>query len=294
MKFSKRALKRSVMNLPLPKKERILPENTGSEYKRQLKIRRYTAPIAATAAVLVLGVMAAIIVPLLQNNNAVIDDIDTSNYPVITAEQFDTYIEKGDQNVNNSSGSSVATGETTNESDDASFSPYISPMLQAKMQEYKGQQVVFRVVVWYRNLAPHSVTNAEIEKLEKEIEELEAEREALFGNPNSNLTNKEFKTKSKAITIQIEEKRGKIQNLEIAERERLIAQELENRVEYAKSIGAQNITANEHLPNNCRIMELTAEQIEVLSSVYSKIYLAASDDFYNTFYSENSDLVYND
>ena len=293
MKFSKRALKRSVMNLPLPKKERILPENTGGEYKRQLKIRRYTAPIAATA-VLVLGVMAAIIVPLLQNSNAVIDDIDTSNYPVITADGFDTYKEKGDQNVNNSSGSSVATGDTTNESDDASFSAYISPMLQAKMQEYEGQQVVFRVVVWYRNLAPHSVSTAEIEKLEKEIEELEAEREALFGNPNSNLTNKEFKTKSKAITIQIEEKRGKIQNLEIAERERLIAQELENRVEYAKSIGAKNVTTNEHIPSYCRIMELTAEQIEKISLANSRIYLAASDDFYNSFYSENSDLVYID
>ena len=294
MKFSKRALKRSVMNLPLPKKERILPENTGSEYKRQLKIRRYTAPIAATAAVLVLGVMAAIIVPLLQNSNAVTDIVDTSDYPVITADGFDTYIEKGDQNVNNSLGSSVATGDTTNESDGASFSPYISPILQAKMQEYKGQELSFRVVVWYRNLAPHSVTNAEIEKLEKEIEELEAEREALFGNPNSNLTNKEFKTKSKAITIQIEEKRGKIQNLEIAERETQIALELEKRVEYAKSIGAKNITANKHLPNNCRIMELTAEQIEKISLANSRIYLAASDDFYNSFYSEGSDLVYID
>lgn len=293
MKFSKRALKKSVMNLPLPEKQRILPENADG-CSRQFKIRRYTAPIAATAAVLVLSIMAAIIIPLLQNSNAVIDDIDTSNYPVITADGFDTYKEKGDQNVNNSSGSSVATGDTMNESGDASFSPYISSMLQTKMQEYEGQQVVFRVVVWYRNLAPHSVTNAEIEKLEKEIEELEAEREALFGNPNSNLTNKEFKTKSKAITIQIEEKRGKIQNLEIAERERLIAQELENRVEYAKSIGAKNVTTNEHIPSYCRIMELTAEQIEKISLANSRIYLAASDDFYNTFYSEGSDLVYID
>lgn len=293
MKFSKRALKRSVMNLPLPKKETILPENTGGEYKRQLKIRRYTAPIAATAAVLVLGVMAAIIVPLLQNSNAVIDDIDTSNYPVITADGFDTYIEKGDQNVNNSSAENGATNDNAGELEDAPFSAYISPMLQAKMQEYEGQQVVFRVVVRYRNLAPHSVTNAEIEKLEKEIEELEAEREALFGNPNSNLTNKEFKTKSKAITRQIEEKRAEIQMLEIAERETQIALELEKRVEYAKSIGAKNITANKHLPNNCRIMELTAEQIEKISLANSRIYLAASDDFYNTFYSEGSDLVYN-
>ena len=219
--FSKRALKRSVMEMPLPEKSRIL-SGISETAPIPLRIRRRTSNFIAVAATVVLAVSAAILIPMVTDNTA--PEMSIEEMPVITAEGFDTY-KKFEATDNNSSTSAGSTGANSNAASNSNsgadaeadgnedvYVADLSQMLRSKMYEYRGKQVLFRVVVQY---SPALNNNGFLQKINN-----------------------------------------------------------------AKSIGALNVTEDESLPKNSRIMELTAEQIDLISRECLKIYLAASDEFY--------------
>lgn len=178
MAFSKKALRQSLNNIPVPSAEAVLPDTAlGKKYsKRGLSAGAYAVRIIPVAAALC--IIAAVAVGLKGLETGDIGSIGSdgntmstvpegsyaANLPLITADTFDKYAVKNDSTgsdatTDNSNAEATETdeyncsegsdGTTTANNTSAGGGDKISDMLSQKLAEYRGENVYFRVVVEY-------------------------------------------------------------------------------------------------------------------------------------------------
>lgn len=244
----KAKLRRELCSLTIPSKESVLPNQAFSQ---AISMKSVLKPVLVKAfSVIAVASLVTIIafreVQLLSVNpsngfkNPILSRSDSMSEHdlekvLVTANVFDNFI--------------ISSGEGLL----SSRKIYISDMLQEKMEQYKGQDVLFRVVVGfpitkedydnYKNeVSSNSAREESIRALEKELNQKWDEYYALlekYKNPDSSdsvtlamVTEKEAEVK--ALSKRLSE-------LKEQDKNEYYTKTLEERMEFAKSAGAKNI-----------------------------------------------------
>lgn len=272
--FIKKQLVNGIDNANIPQKEQLLPA-AAFEKSTPIKPRIYYKKIATAAAAIVIVVSVILGVNSINFNS--VTPTPNENKIVISGEINDIPIENDMD--------SIVLG-----SDGYRFPGWdfvIHDKLKEKMDEYKNQDV------WFRVLVKVDITDApkyEVSKqAQDETDEILAQAEKVKNEIDSITWNlyttpediiRERMEKQKNLSAKLQKLYGKITEIEQADRANFQSEQIQKKLDIARDLGALNIiNAKESSDCNFRttthIMEVTADMInQLVDSGYFNFALA--------------------